>query len=316
MGNVNMKPGVHLEGAGEYQTILRPVANNDKVLQYTAGATVNDIGLRKLGFDVNGKTNVTAIHLDGTDNAKRISGLNLKDLRISGAFVRGVYMRYCVNSGLQNIYQILVHDAFQLVESADSNLDDCEAQLGDGYGFLIQGGAGAFDEGVRMTKCITNGQAYGLSVSGQGWGNAAACSFTTAANGPLVLAGAENWDFSACEFSTAGGTPAAPAAQMDSACLDIGFASCKFILSTFGLILGGYRHNVVGCRFKANSNVDLQLTNASLCTAHANTMDSEGSTYSISESGSSDANSFVGNVENGLENIIGANSNSQGRIQY
>ena len=316
MANIDLKPGVHLEGAGEYQTILRPVANNDKVLQYTAAGTVVDIGLRKFGFDVNSKTNVTAIHLDGTDSTKRISGVSLKDLRLSGAFVRGVYMRYCVNSTLQDIYQILTHDAFHLVESADTNLQDCEAQLGDGYGFLIEGGAGAYDEGARLVQCITNGQAYGLSVSDQGWGNASACSFTTAASGPLVLAGAENWDFTACEFSTAGGTPAAPNAQLNSACLDIAFVGCKFVLGTFGLVLAGYRHNVVGCRFKANSNVDLQLNSASICTVNGNIFDSNTVAYSFSEAGTSDANAFVGNLRNGTENIIGPNSVSANNINY
>ena len=314
--NIDLKPGVTLRGQGPENTIWLATANNDKIFQYTASATVTELALRDMAFSNNSKTNCYAIFIDGTDGTKRVSEVTLADLKMTGAFVRGLHLEFCANTHISNVFQSLVHDAFYLVSCADTNMQDCEAQLGDGYGFYIEGSAGAYDEGVRMVQCITNGQYYGLYITGQDWGNASACSFTTAQSGPAVLVNVENWDFVGCEFSTAGGAPAASAFVLDTDCKEIGFAGCKFILSTFGLVLRGTNHTVSGCRFKGNSNTDLYLNDALYCAVTGNSMSSSGVTSSIVEYGTSNYNAIIGNVRNGTETIIGGSTTSANNVNY
>ena len=184
-----------------------------------------------------------------------------------------------------------------------------------GIGFYFTGSAGAFDEGTRLSNCSTNGQAWGLSITGQDWGICTGCSFTTAPNGPMVTSGAcNNWKFVGCEFAT-GVAPAQPGISLSSESNFFQFSGCLISNSTFGAIMGGTLHTVTGCQFNGNTNVDLYLSS----TQHVNIMgslfNSVGASQSILELTSNYSN-INGNQANGTIALVGANSAQANNILY
>lgn len=313
---VTLKPGVALRGRGKHATRLLCGSNSINMLSYTAVTSIKtDFAIRDMGFETNGKTGAFAIKLDGNTSAIRISQVLMQNLEFNGAFTTGISLKYCANSTLLDILASNCTNGFTIDNCADTDVIECRAQNGSGIGFYVNGGAGAFDEGVRMQSCSTNGQAYGLYVNGQDWGCAVGCSFTTSPSGSLVMISSTNWKFTGCEFAVAGGTPASPGALVDSNCTDLIFTGCHFVLNTFGITLAGARHSVTGCTFKANSNTDIYVTATHAVIAN-NICHSTGVASSIAAATPENYGNFQGNVTNGTVTKFGANSVAANNIVY
>lgn len=309
MDAVFLKPGVRLQGQGKEVTRLLCGSNSTVMLSYTASATQFYFAIRDIGFEANGKTGATAISIDGGASAIRVSNVEMSHIEISGAFAVGVAVRFCANSHLSDIFTSLAVIGFQIDNCADTELIGCRAQNGPGAGFNIVGGAGAFDEGIRMTSCSTNGQFYGVVISGQEWGLASACSFTTCDGGALITSGtASNWKFSACDFATAGTTPAVANVTLAASASSFSFVGCQFVLGTFGVVVSGADHTFTGNTFVANSNVDFYTIDATGLVVLGNIFRSTASSWSILETGASDSNVFVGNKAAKLVALAGAQS--------
>ncbi len=238
---------------------------------------------------------------------------------LSDGFDFGVALTYCVNTYVSNLFVSAVRDGIYLNNCADTDVVSCKVQSGTGYGFYVNGGPGAFDEGVRLTSCSTNGQQIGLAINGQDWGLASACSFTTCPGGALVAVNTTNWKFSACEFATAGLAAARPAVSLDSNCVAFMFTGCQFSNSTFGIILRGSKHALMGSYLTANSNVDVLLdgtTTCLNCVVQGNVLDSVGAGQSVVESSSANYSVILGNQCNGTIVALGANTVQANNIIY
>jgi hypothetical protein len=316
VNQLTLKEGLILYGAGPQATILLCASNNMRIFSYTAATSLKTgfgvVGMRLLA---NGKTTCTGIAIDGATSSIRCSQIRISDLNVEGLYY-GIFLTYCANTYISNVFSTSVDNGIYINNCADTDVVSCKVQNGSGIGFFIFGGAGAFDEGVRLSACSTNGQYVGLSVSGQDWGDASACSFTTCPGGALVMSSATNWKFSASEFAVAGTTPATAAIQINSGCSGMSFSSCQISNSTFGAVVSGSKHSFMGCYFIANSNVDLYLSASGQVSVVGNVMDSVGSAFSVVEAGGANYTACVGNVVNGSISLTGANSVAANNVSY
>ncbi|BCP53762.1 hypothetical protein K32_23790 [Kaistia sp. 32K] len=309
LNSVILKPGVRIQGKGKEVTRLLCGSDSIVMLSYTATSTQFYFAIRDVGFEANGKAGAQAVSIDGGSSAIRISNVSIRNIEVSGAFAQGITLRFCANSQITDVFSSQAVIGFQIDNCADTDLVDCRAQNGTGAGFNIIGGPGAFDEGVRLVGCSTNGQNTGLVITGQEWGLASACSFTTCPGGALVVNGASsNWKFSACDFSTAGTTPASANATLGSASSSFSFVGCQFVLGTFGAIVSGADHTFAGNTFFANNNVDFYVVDATGLSVSGNVFRSTAVSWSILETGAANQNVFVGNRTTKLTTLVGAAS--------
>ena len=308
--DVPLKPGVTLIGEDPLLTTLVAAANGVKLLTYTASATQNHFTIRRIGFSGGGFSSVYGIHIDGTDSAKRCSLVQLEDLYLS-QLARGADLKFCANSFLERMRAVACGTALYIDQCADTEIMGGSAQNGSGWGIDIYGGAGAFDEGCRISHYTTNGQAGGVRVIGQDFGQITGCSFTTASLGAAAFQAATNWKMSNSDFYVAGGTPANPGITADASSAKLTITGNLIGLNTFGINLLGTGHTVTGNNLEANSNVDinLQCTKSSIT---GNRCDSTGVAASIVEQAGSDYNSIYGNPTNGTVTIVGANTKTNG----
>jgi hypothetical protein len=317
VNNLTLKEGLILYGAGPQAALILCAANNTVIFYYGAtSSTPTGFGVFGMRLLSNSKTNCSAIVIDGSSSSIRCSQIRINDLNIEGTFSNGIYLRYCANIYISNVFSASVVNGITIDNCADTDIISCKIQSGSGYGFIVNGGSGAFDEGVRLSACSTNGQNIGLYISGQDWGDAAACSFTTCPGGALIMAASTNWKFSASEFAPAGAVPATAAIQIDASCSGMSFSSCQISNSTFGAAVSGSKHSFVGCYFVANSNVDLYLSGSSKVSVNGNIFDSTGVAWSVLEALGADYTACVGNVSNGLITLVGANSISANNVTY
>lgn len=306
---VTMKPGVALRGAGKHATRLLCGSNSITMLGYTASATQWHFSIRDIGFDVNAKTGATAISLDGGSSSFRLVNVTLLNIEVQGAFAQGVDVRFCAATHMSDVFTSQAVDGIVIDNCADTDLLGCKAQNGTGIGFKVIGGGGAFDEGIRLVGCSTNGQHIGIQIDGQDWGLVSACSFTTCPGGALItLNTTNNWKFSACDFAVAGGTPAVPNVMMSAGSQGYSFVGCQSILGTQGIYVQGSKHTFSGNFFLANSSIDLWLVNATDCAVTGNQFSSTTSPWSVLESGTADQNDISGNQAVGLQVLVGENS--------
>lgn len=321
MSNVTLKPGVSLIGSGQYVTNFQAASNSLPILKYVAASTQMDFKIHGISFISGANTSIIGISIDGTDATKRCSDISIDNVTVSGTgFSQGIYLRFCANTVLSNIKMSLVVDGITINICADTNMYNCNVQLGSGKGFYILGDATSLanrgtpnDEGVRLSECTTNGQAIGLQISDHDWGNAAACSFSTCSGGALIITDTIQWNFSACEFAP---STATACVSTDANCQYIGFSACTFILGTFGISFLGLNHTLSSSRFHNNSNVDLYFSSATKCSCVGNVFDSIGNASSVTEAGSANYNVIVGNTANGTINTIGANTVSANNALY
>lgn len=304
---VTLRPGVAVLGRSPLATRLRPGANGQTVFSYMAGASLAELfEVSGISFDAVGLSGVTGIKIDGNTQSARASRLRVLDLEFWGSFAVAVHLRYTANSTIDRVCATHCTTGILLENAGDTDVSNVRVQLGSGIGYKIIGGSGAYDEGIRLIGCSTNGQAKGIDIAGQEWGLAAGCSFTTCEQGALTASGSSNWSFSACDFSVAG-YPALynrPNIELGADCSSFSIEGCNINLGTFGAILRGWGHTLSSNKFKANSNVDIYLDRCSKSVITGNTCDSTGVPWSIYEYQSSQ-NAVVGNICNGAVQVSG-----------
>ena len=321
MSDVALKAGVSIIGSGEYVTNIQAASSNLPILQYVASSNVIDFKISNVSFVSGANTSVVGISIYGSDANIRCSDVHIDNITVSGAgFSQGIYLRFCANTTLSNIKMSQVVDGITIDICADTNMYNCNIQLGSGKGFLINGDATSLadrgtpnDEGVRLTGCTTNGQNIGLQISNHDWGQAVGCSFTTSPGGSLIITDTTQWSFAGCEFA-----PAADAscATTDANCQYLGFSACTFILGSFGIVFYGPNHTINSSRFHDNSNVDLFLSGATNSSFVGNSFNSTVNAISVIEAGAANYNVIVGNTAKGTINIAGANTISANNVLY
>ena len=316
---LTLKPNVSLISFESASVYLLAGDNSIKLLNYVnpnASTLVSNFVISGINLSSNSKTGCTGINIDGNATAARCSYIQISEMQLNGAFSNGIYLKYCANTYLSNLFVSGTNVGVTLDNCADSDLVNVKVQSGSSYGFQVVGGAGAFDEGTRLSNCSTNGQGYGLYINGADWGICTGCSFTTAPSGALITNGTNtHWKFTGCEFAVAGGSPANAGINLNSGCTDFIFIGCVISLNTFGMVLRGNLHIVSGCSFEANSNVDLYLDGNSKAVVSGNIFTSTGVSQSVLEASSNYTNA-IGNINNGTISLSGANSASANNINY
>jgi hypothetical protein len=316
---LTLKPNVSLISFESASVYLLAGANSIKLLNYVnpnSSTLVSNFVISGINLSSNSKTGCTGINIDGNTTSARCSYIQISEMQLNGTFSNGIYLKYCANTYLSNLFVSLPSVGVTLDNCADSDLVNVKVQNGSSYGFQIIGGAGAFDEGTRLSNCSTNGQGYGLYINGADWGICTGCSFTTAPSGALLTNGTNiHWKFNGCEFAVAGTTPASSGINLSSGCSDFIFIGCVISLNTFGMILKGTSHIVSGCHFEANSNVDLYLDGNTRAVVNGNIFTSTGVSQSVLENSSNYTNA-IANINNGTITLSGANSASANNITY
>ena len=316
---LTLKPNVSLISFESASVYLLAGDNSIKLLNYVnpnASTLVSNFVISGINLSSNSKTGCTGINIDGNATAARCSYIQISEMQLNGAFSNGIYLKYCANTYLSNLFVSGTNVGVTLDNCADSDLVNVKVQSGSSYGFQVVGGGGAFDEGTRLSNCSTNGQVYGLYINGADWGICTGCSFTTATSGALITNGTNvHWKFTGCEFAVAGGSPANAGINLNSGCTDFIFIGCVISLNTFGMVLRGNLHIVSGCSFEANSNVDLYLDGNSKAVVSGNIFTSTGVSQSVLEASSNYTNA-IGNINNGTISLSGANSASANNINY
>lgn len=310
------KEGVTLLSYGTSASLLCG-ANSMKLISFTnpsitaLAANFNIVGLQLVS---NGMSGCIGINVDGNVSASRCSLIKFSELQIIGTFDTAIKITYCANNYMSNIFISGAINGVEQINCADSDYVNVKVQFGSGVGFDFTGGAGAFDEGTRLSNCSTNGQAIGLRITGQDWGIATGCSFTTCSGGPLISNGTcLNWKFASCEF--AAGVIPSTGVTLSSGSSKFNFTGCLVSNNTFGMVLGGTFHVISACHFDANSNADLYLNSTSHVNVNASIMNSTGVAQSIYEVTSNYSN-INGNQVNGTIVLVGANSTQSNNTQY
>jgi polygalacturonase len=309
---INMKPGVAFWGNSMFTSTLVAGAGAINIVAFTAFALANAFEIRNLGFSSGGFSGVTAINLDGTDATKRISLVNFCNVYVASCAI-AAYLRFCANVVIYNFFANVCNTGIWLNQSGDVCITDSKAQNGPGFGFYVEGGPGATDEGIKLVNCSTNGQAFGLKVINQEWGMVVGCSFTTCTGGPLIIENSSAWRIIATDLSAA--NPVA-GAIINASCTNIQLSECFIALNTFGVYMSGFRNSIRGCNFVANTNVDVFLVDAQQTSVANNICDSTGSTVSIWETGVANYSNIVGNTVNGLVVVTGPNSLQTATVRY
>ena len=316
---LTLKPNVSLISYESASVYLLAGANSLKVLNYVnpnSSTLVSNFIISGINLSSNSRTGCTGIYIDGNTINARCSYIQISEMQLNGTFSDGIYLKYCANTYLSNLFVSLPAVGITLDNCADSDLVNVKVQNGSSYGFQIIGGIGAFDEGTRLSNCSTNGQGYGLYINGADWGICTGCSFTTAPLGAVITNGTNiHWKFTGCEFAVAGGSPANAGVNLSSGCTDFIFIGCVVSLNTFGIVLRGNLHIVSGCSFEANSNVDLYLDGNSKAVVNGNIFTSTGVSQSVLEASSNYTNA-VGNINTGTISLSGANSVSVNNLNY
>jgi len=305
-------PGVAFWGTTRLSSTIIAGANNVNLVGFVASALTTGFAITNLGFSSGGFSGCAGILLDGVDSSKRLSIINLTNLYFSTLNV-GIYLSYGANITMYNCFANVCTTGFWLNNCADVSLVALQAQNGPGFGFYIIGSSpGAFDEGVKLVNCSTNGQVYGFSVQDQDWGMMSNCSFTTCTGQPGSFLNCENWRVSTTDIAAA-----APVIGLtvDSNSVNIQISECFFALNTFGVSLEGTRMSVKGCHFVGNSNVDIYVQSTANVIAN-NICDSVGVGISVQEFGAANFSAMTGNTTNGTVNLIGGGSIATGNVVY
>lgn len=305
-GNVTLKPGVAILGAGPGSTVVKANAANAHIFDYVAAASALYFNISGITFDNNGLSGVRAISIDGTDSTKRCVFVTITNCLFSGMRY-AVYRAYCANSFLANLHATGGTDGFLNDTCADTDFVNCRSQLASGNGFVISKTSGPTDhsdEGTRMTNCSTNGTVVGLLVSGANWGALSSCSFTTCSGGAAFFESCGNWNWNGGDAASAGG---AAGVVIDSGCSKITLNGLNIALNTFGVSFAGDQHSVTNSKFVGNTNADA-VVNANHIIIMGNIADSFGSsTFSFAEAGG-DKNIITNNIVRQPVSIAGVHS--------
>lgn len=308
---LDIRPGVPFAGIG---ATLVPFGSGTVVLGHrnpTVGLQAG-FDISGLAFDASGREGCTAIGLYGVGTDARLSGVRIRDIQMDSPFTVGVDLANCVNVSVRDVAISSADIGARMVACADTDLTAMRVQMGRGWGFVIKGAPGAYDEGVRMSGCSTNGQGGGLIVDGQDWGGAVGCSFTTCHLGAMRAIGASNWKLAACEFA-----PAADAVgiTIDQNCTGFSFSAGQISNAMFGAVVHGSGTIFQGMYARDNKNVDIYLLGATRTAINGNMLLSKGVPWSIVEAGGASKTAAAGNVVAGVVAIGGAGSVGMGNVQ-
>jgi hypothetical protein len=318
-----MKSNVELRGIGSLSVLLF-AGNNSMTLISYVNSTVSyssNFVIENLTLSNNGKTGCTGISLSGSDTSHRLNDVKINNVTMTGAFNTGIYLAYSANNFINNVAITSAVNGIHINVCTDTNLVDCNVQLGSNAGFLIQGNAtdnaNAFDEGTRLVGCTTNGQTYGLYLDTVNWGIVSGCSFTTdPSNGnSLYATGAcEHWKFVGCEFAS--GTGGGYGVNITtSAVNNLIFSGCEFAVSTFGIVSAGTNIIINGCNFNNNSNVDIDVqSSGSKHLITGNVIQSSGSSFSIVEVSGGNYTLVANNMIKGTVSLTGAQSSQSNNM--
>lgn len=312
MSSIFIKPGVALWGNSMLTSTLVAGANNVNCFAYIASALATGFEFFNIGFSSGGYTGCVGIYLNGVDGTKRCSIVNLRNVYFGPGSI-GMYLNFCANVVADNLFSNSTATGFWIENCADVAMSNSKAQNGVSYGFYVKGGPGAYDEGVKLVNCSTNGQAYGIGVYDQDWGQLANCSFTTCSGGPGIWSNSDNWRISTTDFAAAA---AVTGLLIDANCNNVQVSECFVALNSFGVSIQGSRNAVRGCNLTANSNVDIILNNAGQTSVANNICDSAGVPQSIVEAGTTNYSNVSGNTVIGTVTIVGANSVQTGTVSY
>lgn len=312
LSTIFLKPGVAMWGTTPFSSTIVAGANNINIFGYEALALTTGFEILNLGFSGGGFSSCFGIFLNGVDATRRISIVSVTNCYFA-LLTQGVHPNFCANIVVQNCFANVCQGGFWFAMCADVVVVGCKAQNGAGIGFYVTGGVGAYDQGIRLLGCSTNGQVNGLAVLDQEWGVAVGCSFTVCAGQPVSLVNSSNWRLEGCEIAA---NAAVPGITVDATCVSFQMANCYIALNTFGMHLQGNRHGLTGNKFVGNTNVDIYLLNATQVTVTGNGCDSTGVPQSILEAGTANFNSFVGNCTNGTLGVIGGGSAIAGNVVY
>ncbi len=314
-GNVTLKPGVAILGAGRGATIINATANNCHIFDYVAAGTVSYFNISQMSFKANGFTGVRAISIDGTDETKRCVHVNVSDCYFESMEV-ALYRAYCANSFLSNLHAVLGSNGFWNDTCADTDMVNCRSQLASGTGFYIKkstGGGDHSDEGTRLANCSTNGTAVGLFVDGANWGHVSNGSFTTCSGASCAaFVSADNWSWNGGDAASGAGTSGI---IVDAASTNISITGVNCHLNDFGISFAGIESSAVNCKFAANTNSDIAV-NGTATVIMGNVANSSGSsTFSFIETGGN-KNIFSNNIVHQPVSIVGANSTATVNVSF
>ena len=322
-GAINLKPSVSILGESTSSTVIKPSVNSIALITHTGAATTEFFfRVSNIQLSSNSKTGLYGILLTGNSESNRLSNIVIEDIYITGTFDYGLFLRYSVNIDVSRVFCTTCSIGYFQNDCADVDVSNVKIQNGSGVGFSIVGTAGAttYDEGFRGSNLSTNGQDQGFVATDMDFGNLVNCSFTTAAatggNAAVDFDNCTQWSLTNVEFAVAGGTPAKPGLLLQSDCEQFTVNSCNFLLNTFGAVLRGTKHALVGNSFHDNSNTDISIDATTYTTLSCNNCDSTGVAFSIVESGSSDYNNIIGNTCNGTITTSGANTNESNNVTY
>ena len=312
LSTVFLKPGVAMWGTTPLSSTIVAGANNINIFGYEALALTTGFEILNLGFSGGGFSNCFGLFLNGVDATRRISIVNVTNCYFA-LLAQGTHMNFCANVVVQSCFANVCQGGFWFAMCADVVMVGSKAQNGTGIGFYITGGAGAYDQGIRLLGCSTNGQVFGLAILDQEWGVAVGCSFTACTGLPVSLVNSSNWRLDGCEIAA---NAAVPGITVDGTSVSFQMSNCYIALNTVGVHLQGSRQGLTGNKFVGNSNVDIYLLNATQVTVTGNGCDSTVVAQSILEAGTANFNSFVGNCTNGTLVVVGGGSAVAGNVAY
>lgn len=326
---LTMPQGASIFGDGPAASILQPAANNFSIFSLTnttspliVGPNINSLGfIIPVGSPVTG---VNAIYINGASTAQRINLCTLSNIVVYAsnvnAFANGIYLEYCANTHITDCRVTFANYGYVIHNCTDTNMSNCDAQLGNNIGFYIWGGAaGAFDEGMRISGCSTNGQYIGCYVLDQFWGEMTGCSFTTDPGGSLIFNGAGNWQVNSCEFSSTPGTGSAtnPGISIINGSSNIAINGCFIAICTFGVNVQSSTSVIVSTtKFTANQDVDIYFFDSAQVSVTGNICESNVVPQSIVEAGTSNYNLTTNNIVNGTVIQVGPNSLFNNNLNY
>ena len=322
-----MKPGVELKGVGTNSVTLTAGNNSMTLISYlnNSAAYASNFVIENLTLSSNNKTGCTGIALQGSDTSHRLNSVKISNATITATtstpFSQAIYLAYSANNFLDKNYILCATNGITINVCSDTNIIDCNVQLGTGKGFYLKGNAtdnaGAFDEGTRLISCTTNGQVYGLYLDTVNWGIVSGCSFTTdpSSGNSLYATGAcQHWKFAGCEFASgAGGGYGINI--VSSTAQGFVFNGCEIAVSTFGMVSAGTDIVINGCNFNNNSNVDIDIQSpGSKHLIVGNILQSSGSAFSIVESSGANYTLVANNMVKGAISLTGAQSNQNNNM--
>ena len=319
--SIILAPGVKLIGAGPGLTTLNATSAGITMISYVASSTQSFFNIENMTISGNNYATVQGIIIDGNDASDRCTDIRIESLYLTGGvsveMQRGIRLDYCANITIEDVFITQTGTGVELEMCTDSDLTNIKVQNGDLYGFYLQGDgtASSSDEGVRMTNCSTNVQAYGVFANEMDFVNMSNCSLTSATSGPLIATNCKNWSLTGCEIAEAV-TIVNAGLDMDQNCESWSIIGNLFVLNNWGIDLNGSYHIVQGNRLFANTANDIIVQSTcthciisnNICGKNGNNGVTDPTGDNIQETGSAEWNQLIHNSVSKGVTKVGGNS--------